>query len=140
MTEAAPTFRFRLYREEVALRSSWRQSRAGRDGESNFHTANCVEHVTPKGDDITARTGLTTAHDDSCDDSGGNVIQNLSSAIVLVDLNGNVLMQKKNCDKKIIKTNDHGIGTNNDRGEAIFVLQKRTTLLLRNLRDCHVTM
>mmetsp|Transcript_2910 Transcript_2910/g.7994 ORF Transcript_2910/g.7994 Transcript_2910/m.7994 type:complete len:385 (-) Transcript_2910:97-1251(-) len=147
MIESVPIFRFRRYREELALRSSRRNCREGTEEEGNFHTPKIVEHDSRKNDAVTGRTGLTTADNDSCDDNGGNVIQNLCSFIILVDLHGNVLTEKKKSGIKIMKTNDEsddGIGTNNDEGgnsngqKAVFVVQKRSTLLLRNLRDCHV--
>ena len=77
------------------------------------------------------------------DDTDGTVIQNLSQTIIVVDTCGKVFTEQKS------KTNDDGdnsvptetIEIDFSKGrEPICVVPEGTTLLLRNLKYCHVTM
>jgi hypothetical protein len=110
--------------------------------------ATIVEHVTATNE---------TENDDGDDDGDGDgddgtVIQSLSNVIIVVDLSGKVLTEKKTSDTKIIElttdqSDNNSIQTENDetdntkqREQPICVVPEGTTLLLRNLRDCHVIM
>jgi hypothetical protein len=144
------TFRFRRYREEVALRSSLQQRTNNNTENKNKASADAtiVEHVTATNE---------TENDDGDDDGDGDgddgtVIQSLSNVIIVVDLSGKVLTEKKTSDTKIIElttdqSDNNSIQTENDetdntkqREQPICVVPEGTTLLLRNLRDCHVIM
>lgn len=140
------TFRFRRYREEVALRSSLQQCTNNNTENKNKASADAIaEH------DITA-TNEAENDDGDGDGDDGTVIQNLSNVIIVVDLYGKVLTEKKSSDTKIIElatdqSDNNSILTENDefdntkqREEPICVVPEGTTLLLRNLRDCHVIM
>jgi hypothetical protein len=148
ITAATSTFRFRRYREEVALRSSLQQRTTDNTENTNKASADAIaiaEH------DISA-TNEAENDDGDGDGDDGTVIQNLSNVIIVVDLYGKVLTEKKTSDTQIIElitdqSDNKSILAENDetdnakqREEPICVVPEGTTLLLRNLRDCHVIM
>ncbi len=128
------TFRFRRYREEVALRSTQGKPK---DDDKNEVPANDKKH------DKSPRTKPSS--DSENDDTNGTVIQNLCHTIIVVAACGKVFTEEKS------KTNDQGdnyknVSTESSKRdftkgrEPICVVPEGTTLLLRNLKDCHVTM
>jgi len=135
MSETPSTFRFRRYREEVALRSSLKKGVHKED-----------KHKASAGDrtkhDNRTRTRSSSESENDGDD--GTVIQNLANSNVVVDTYGKVFTEEISTN-----TNDKGDISipieNNEtdhtkRREPMCVVPEGTTLLLRNLRDCRVTI
>ena len=139
------TFRFRRYREEAALRSSRQKNTDGsmllRDDkdEHDASTADTIEHTT------TTKTMQIMPKDEGDDD--GAVLQNMSDAVIVINAQGKVLIEKitkkNSSDTKSIESDNDDFLTEedeNERRQPVSVVPEGTTLLLRNLRDCRVTM
>ena len=143
------TFRFRRYREEVALRS-----RQKIDGENDDENDASIDSSTKKMISKEERDDDDDKNDDDDDDGGGGgtVLQNLSDAVIVIDAHGKVLIEKTKMTKETSDVVDVDIDIESDNGclteedekskrrKSVSVVPEGTTLLLRNLRDCRVTM
>lgn len=129
---ASTTFRFRRYREEAALRSSLQQ-------DTDNERKPTVSTDAPTKPSNSTRSSLV-----SRSESGdGTVIENLSNAIVVVRADGKVFKDEKSSTDETNDKNDTRISAQNDKTEQrepISVVPEGTTLLLRSLQDCIVTM
>lgn len=137
MVETATTaFQFRRYREEVALRFSLQQCTTKETKAKARTTDALTDHAN-----IASRSRSSLESDN--DSGDGTVIQNLSNVIVLIDACGKVLTEDKSRSTETNDQNDNSIPIESDNAkqrEPICVVPEGTTLLLRNLRDCLVTM
>lgn len=132
---ASTAFRFRRYREEVALRSSLKQGTINEKKPT-------VSSDAPTKQSNRARSSLGSASESN----DGTVIENLSNALIVVRVDGKVFKREKSSsaetndksDVRIEVENDES--DNTDKGEPICVVPEGTTLLLRSLQDCCVTM
>jgi len=151
MIAKTPAFRFRRYREEVVFRSSLQQP-TDTENKRKASFDNIVEHVPATNRDNRSRSRASTETDNNGNDNDGGdgtVVENLVNVIIVIDLYGKVLTKKKNSPTKTIESNDqsdNSIPTENDeiditeQREPICIVPEGTTLLLRNLRDCHVVI
>ncbi len=125
-------FQFRRYREEVALRSSLLQG-------TNNEKKPIVSTDAPTKESNRARSSLV-----STSESGdGTVIENLSDAIIVVHADGKVFKTKRSSSAETNDKSDIRIepeNDNTDERQPICVVPEGTTLLLRSLQDCCVTM
>ena len=144
MVAARPAFRFRRYREEFSLRSSLQQHK-NTENESKA-SANAIVEATSHDNRERARSSIEK-ESGYCDGGDGTVIKNLSGLVVIVDSHGTVSTEKRTSSTKIIdadEESDQSIPTKSGKekrqGESICIVPEGTTLLLQNLRDCHVIM
>jgi hypothetical protein len=144
MVAASPVFRFRRYREEISLRSSLQQH-TNTEKEIKASTNAIVEATNPDNRER-ARSSFET-ESGYCDGGDGTVIQNLSGLVVTVDSHGTVSTEKRTSSTKIIDANEESdqsiptkTGKEKRQGKSICIVPEGTTLLLQNLRDCHVIM
>jgi hypothetical protein len=119
-SELNGTFRFRRYREEVIFRSQVQQNTADVSHESATTTTTTT---------IESSNGIQKYDDDDDDDVGGTVLQNLSDSTIIIDTYGKVVI------------------INNSKQQQQQQLQHQpisvptgTTLLIRNIRSCLITM
>ena len=147
-----PIFRFRRYREEVARRAAM-QKRDGTENDTEASNDAAIANTTATNDSIGAKANSSTVTDidssDSDDDDDEATIQNLSDVSIVIDLHGKVVMEKKTGDTKITKTDDQSDSSAplkssetdaNKHQKPLCDVSEGATLLLRNLRNCHVIM
>ena len=160
--ESRGRFRFRRYREEFALRRQQQQQQqqeiANDDENNSTHEKDesDIDTAVTKDDSTTNASPTTTSNEN---DGGGTVLQNLFDALVVIDECGNVSIEKKSSTTTIgtttmmttISSNEPNSNTkegsvaapekDTQKGPDFpSVVPEGTTLLLRNLRDCRVTM
>ena len=124
------TFRFRRYQEEALIRSQVQQNTAdvssiiGQSATTTTKTIESTNGIHKYDNDVDDDDD----NDDDGNDVGGSVLQNLSASTIIIDMYG-----------KVVIINNSEQQRQQVQQQPIHV-PTGTTLLIRNLRNCIVTM
>lgn len=127
-SELNGTFRFRRYQEEALIRSQVQQNTAdvssiiGQSATTTTKTIESTNGIHKYDNDV------DDDDDDDGNDVGGSVLQNLSDSTIIIDTYG-----------KVVIINNRKQQQQQVQQQPIHV-PTGTTLLIRNLRNCIVTM
>ena len=127
-SELNGTFRFRRYQEEALIRSQVQQNTAdvssiiGQSATTTTKTIESTNGIHKYDNDV------DDDDDDDGNDVGGSVLQNLSDSTIIIDTYG-----------KVVIINNSEQQRQQVQQQPIHV-PTGTTLLIRNLRNCIVTM
>ena len=124
------TFRFRRYQEEALIRSQVQQNTAdvssiiGQSATTTTKTIESTNGIHKYENDVD-----DDDNDDDGNDVGGSVLQNLSDSTIIIDTYGKVVIinNRKQQQQQVQQQQPIHVPTG-------------TTLLIRNLRNCIVTM
>ena len=131
-SELNGTFRFRRYQEEALIRSQVQQNTAdvssiiGQSATTTTKTIESTNGIHKYDNDVDDDDD--DDDDDDGNDVGGSVLQNLSDSTIIIDTYG-----------KVVIINNRKQQQQQVQQQPIHV-PTGTTLLIRNLRNCIVTM
>ena len=132
-SELNGTFRFRRYQEEALIRSQVQQNTAdvssiiGQSATTTTKTIESTNGIHKYDNDVDDDDD--DDDDDDGNDVGGSVLQNLSDSTIIIDTYGKVVIinNRKQQQQQVQQQQPIHVPTG-------------TTLLIRNLRNCIVTM
>ena len=154
--ESTGTFRFRRYREEVARRRMNKTSFSEQQLQQQHNGMTTTNNNTNTNTNTNNNMHNKQRYNDTTDrvTNDGTVLQDLSDVRITIDRTGNVTMDdvinsatttsttavgiEKNTEKLYDDTDD-SIHNRKNR-KPVSSISVGTTLLLRNLRDCIITM
>ena len=126
------TFRFRRYQEEALIRSQVQQNTAdvssiiGQSATTTTKTIESTNGIHKYDNDVD--------DDDDGNDVGGSVLQNLSDSTIIIDTYGKVVIINNR------KQQQQQVQQQQVQQQQPIHVPTGTTLLIRNLRNCIVTM
>ena len=154
--ESTGTFRFRRYREEVARRRMNKTSFSEQQLQQQYNGMTTTNNNNNTNTNTNNNMHNKQRYNDTTDrvTNDGTVLQDLSDVRITIDRTGNVTMDdvinsatttsttavgiEKNTEKLYDDTDD-SIHNRKNR-KPVSSISVGTTLLLRNLRDCIITM
>ena len=134
-SELNGTFRFRRYQEEALIRSQVQQNTAdvssiiGQSATTTTKTIESTNGIHKYENDVD-----DDDNDDDGNDVGGSVLQNLSDSTIIIDTYGKVVIINNR------KQQQQQVQQQQVQQQQPIHVPTGTTLLIRNLRNCIVTM